>query len=153
MIKELETIAIHGVALKDPEYFTRKVYRYYSQKFHTPLMDAYKLPWGFVLTNYLEHIVESNNTREEVYELAVDICYPELKDVQEEVINDRIRELENQNIQAGFGKNPKKEKAKEIAKIEKEKAEQLNPHNEEKEINMGEGMFSHLEEEMEEGNE
>lgn len=149
MIKELETLAIHGVALKDSEYFTRKVYRYYSEKFHTPLMDVYELPWGFVLTNYLEHIVETNNTTEEIYELAVDICYPELREIEEDAIMDRIRELENQNIQAGYGKDPKKERAKKVAKIEKEKAETQNPHNEEKEIDMGEGMFSHLDEEME----
>ena len=148
MIKELETLAIHGVSLKDSEYFTRKVCRYYSQKFHTPLMEVYDLPWGFVLTNYLEHIVESNNTEEDVYNLAVDICYPELREIEEDTISDRIRELEIQNIQAGHGKNPKKEKEKEVAKIEKEKEEVENPHNKEPDINMGESMFSHLDEEM-----
>jgi hypothetical protein len=149
MIKELETLAVKAVALKDPEYFTRRVMRYYSEKFHTPLMAVYELPWGFVLTNYLEHIVESNNTKEDIYNLAVDICYPELRQIEEDVIEDRIRELEIQNMQRGHGRKPK---PKAPPEVESPKVEE-NPHIEEPEINMGEGMFSHLDEEMEDGDE
>ena len=77
MINELEILAIKSVALKDPEYFYRRVCRYYSEKFHTPLTEVYKLAWPFVFNNYLEHVIETNNTKEDVYNLAIDICYPE----------------------------------------------------------------------------
>ena len=48
MIDQLELLALKSIALKDPEYFNRKVCRYYSEKFHTPLAEVYKLPWAFV---------------------------------------------------------------------------------------------------------
>jgi len=114
MIKELETLAIKAVALKDPEYFTRRVIRYYSEKFHTPLMEVYDLPWAFVLTNYLEHIIETSNSKEDIYNLSVDICYPELRQIEEDVIENRIRELEIENMQRGNGRKPKPKAPQEV---------------------------------------
>ena len=105
-------------------------------------MDVMGLPWPFVFTNYLEHIIESNNTQEEIYSLAIDICYPE-KSVDEE-----------QEVSAWHKRIEREEQAKRDAKenppIEEEKPQAENPHIEEPEINMGEGSFSHLEDEMEE---
>ena len=138
MIDKLELLAIKSIALKDPEYFHRRVCRYYSEKFHTPLMEVYELPWAFVFTNYLEHLVEANNDREDIYNLAIDICYPEKRVDEEEEIQDWIKRIE------------KEEEAKRQAK--KEEEEKKNPHteeNQEEEIHMDENLFSHLEDDME----
>lgn len=134
MIDKLELLAIKSVALKDSEYFYRRVCRYYSEKFHTPLLDVYKLPWTFVFTNYLEHVIEVNNGQEEVYNLAVDICYPEKRNEEEQEIQDWIKKIEEREER-------------------KRKSKNKNPHIQkslnEKDIEIKNDMFDHLEEEME----
>ena len=135
MIDKLETLAIKSVALKDSEYFYRRVCRYYSANFHTPLIEVYDLPWTFVFTNYLEHIIETNNSQADVYELAIDICYPEKKVTEEDEINKRIKEIEA-------------EEAAKREKVKKAKEEALK--KEEEVIEIDNTSFSHLEEEMEE---
>jgi hypothetical protein len=132
MIDKLEVLAIKSIYLKDPEYFYRRVCRYYSEKFHTPLMEVYDMPWFFVLTNYLEHILESNNTKEEVYNLALETCYPEKVVEEEEEIQDWIKKIEEEEA--------KKMQAKQNPPIQE---------STEEEISINSDSFSHLEEEME----
>jgi hypothetical protein len=148
MINIFETLAIREVSLKSPEYFQRKICRYYSEKFHTPLMDVYSLPWNFVLTNYLEHVMESNNTREELYDLAVDICYPERREDEEKEIQEWIKKIEKEEAEKLKKKNPHIQKAE-------RQAPPPSPHIEEStnEIVMDKNVFAHLEEEMEDEDE
>lgn len=131
MIDQLETLTIKAIALKDSEYFYRKVCRYYSEKFHTPLLQVYDLPWVFVLNNYLEHVIETNNNKEDIYNLAIEICYPEKKVEEEQELEDWIKKVEKEEQ-------------------EKLKAKQ-SPHMEEEpqEISIDSTSFSHLDEEME----
>lgn len=148
MINELEILAFKAVALKDAEYFTRKVCRYYSEKFHTPLAQVYELPWAFVFTNYIEHIIENNNNREQIYDLAVDIFYPEKKKVSNFMGE---FEDEEQELQAWIKKiekeaEEKRNKKKEIVVAKKEET----PPEEVPEIKMESMQFEHLEEEMKE---
>ncbi len=143
MIDKLELIALKSVALRDSEYFCRRVYRYYSEKFHTPLAEVHKLSWGFVFTHYLEHIIETNNTQEQIYNLAVDHFHPDMKKVKNFMGE---FESEEEEVQAYIKKIEEEEKAK----LEKQK---VNPHKEQeiksKEINMDSTLFEHLDEEME----
>lgn len=137
MIEQLETIALKSVALKDMEYFHRKVCRYYSQNFHTPLLEVYDLPWPFVFNNYLEHILETGHGQESLYDLAIDICCPDRRADEEEELQQRIREIEA------------KEENKRIEADKKRLSLKDNPPIEE-EINMESSSFAHLDEEMEE---
>lgn len=139
MINKLETIALKAIALKDPEYFTRRICRYYSEKFHTPLLEVMNLPWPFVFTHYLEHVIESNNSRKEIYDLAIDLCYPEMSNDDEEEIQDWIRRIEDE------------EQEKRANKIIEAKMKESNPPIEENpDINMG--SFDHLDDEMNDDN-
>jgi len=142
MINELELLALKAIALRDPEYFNRKVCRYYSEKFHTPLTEVYNLPWAFVFTNYIEHIIENNNTKESIYNLCVDMFYPEKKKVENFLGEFDSEEAE---LQAWINKieTEEAEKRKKLA----EEALQKEP-----EIKMDSSSFSHLEEEMDEEN-
>lgn len=135
MINHLELLALKAIALKDPEYFNRKVCRYYSEKFHTPLEDVYKLPWAFVYTNYIEHIIETNNTNDSIYRLSIDMFYPEKKKVENFMGEFDSEEAE---LQAWINKI----ESEEIEK-RKKKEEEAKP-----DIQMSESNFSHLEEEM-----
>ena len=147
MIDQLEILALKAVALKDPEYFHRKICRYYSEKFHTPLMEVYDLPWPFVFTNYLEHIIETNNGKKEIYDLAVEICYPELIEEEEEALQRRIKEIEAEE-------EAKRQAAKEKYEAKRREEEaKANPRTEEPDIEMKSTSFEHLEEEMEDDSE
>jgi hypothetical protein len=140
MIDQLELLALKSIALKDPEYFNRKVCRYYSQNFHTPLEQVYKLPWAFVFNNYIEHIIENNNTKENIYDLCIDLFYPEKKKV-ENFLGEF--ESEEEELQAWIKKIEAEEEKKRKAKA----VEEIVP---EPEINMESSNFAHLEEEMDE---
>lgn len=160
MIDKLELLAVKSVALKDPEYFQRRVCRYYSEKFHTPLMEVYKLPWVFVFTNYIEHLIETNNSKEDIYNLALDICYPEKREEIEQETDEWIKQIEAQEQAKREARKKKMEeekaarkKAQENPHIEENDSSDKNPHIDDKEIHMGEGVFAHLEEDMESDNE
>lgn len=140
MIDQLELLALKSIALKDPEYFNRKVCRYYSQNFHTPLEDVYKLPWAFVFNNYIEHIIENNNTKENIYDLCIDLFYPEKKKV-ENFLGEF--ESEEEELQAWIKKIEAEEEQKRKSKTLEEP--QLEP-----EIKLESSTFAHLEEEMDE---
>ena len=155
MIEKLELLAIKSVALKDPEYFYRRVCRYYSEKFHTPLRDVHDLPWAFVFTNYLEHLIEENNTQEGIYNLAIEVCYPERKMDEENEIQEWIKNIEKNEEEKrkakGKKQNPRTHKNNDENKSTN-KTDKENPHkeSEEKEISVENDLFTHLEEEMEE---
>lgn len=139
MIDKIEAISIKSTALKDGEYFYRKVCRYYSEKFHTPLLQVYDIPWPFVFQNYIEHVVETNRSRKEIYELAIDVCYPEKRQQEKEADDKWLKEIEKEE--------------QEKTRLEKEAlaAKQKSTNKpEEPEIEMGAFHFSHLENEMEE---
>ena len=154
MIEHLETLAVKSIALKDSAYFYRRVCRYYSEKFHTPLMAVYDLPWPFVFTNYLEHIVESNNTKKEIYELAIDVCYPEKGKVENfmgEFKNSKEEEEAwIQRIEAEENAKRLKEKNKKIELESVPPIPEDSTNEEEPDILMESTSFAHLEEEMDE---
>lgn len=136
MIDKLEGLALKSISLRDPEYFYRRVCRYYSENFNTPLMEVYELPWAFVFTNYIEHIIETKSSQEDIYDLAVDIHYPEIIENEEEELQDWIRKIEEEEERK---RQAKKNKEKE--KVKKEGSE---------EIHIDQSAFSHLDKEMEE---
>jgi len=145
-IDKLQVLALESVINKNTEYFVRKVCRYYSEKFHTPLKEVHELPWTFVFTNYLEHILENNKTEEDLIELAIDICYPEKRSEEEAEIEDWIKKIEEEE------ENKRIEKARQQReKAKREKEEDENPQIEDsEEIHMSEDQFKHLEDDFKE---
>lgn len=150
MIDKIEIIALKSIALNDPEYFTRKVYRYYSENFYTPLAEVYKLPWGFVFNNYLEHIIEKNNSKDDLYDLCVDMIYPEKKKVknflgefdnEEQELQAWIEKIERESNEKSNKENPHTKKDVPVNE---------NPQTTEEEISLNMSNFKHLEDEMEE---
>lgn len=150
MINELEILALKSVALKDLEYFTRKVYRYYSEKFHTPLAEVYNLPWAFVFTNYIEHIIETNNTKEDIYNIAVDIFYPEKKRIKNFMGEFENEEEEVQAWIKKIEKEAQEERDKNTTKQEIKTATLTETVSSNPDIKLESNQFEHLEKEMEE---
>lgn len=57
-IKSFKIACIQSVIQPDSAYFFRALCRWYSEKFHTPLLDVYDLPFDFLLTHYYEAYYE-----------------------------------------------------------------------------------------------
>lgn len=62
LFTSLKLVALRNVHCDVPDYAyqSRKILRWYSQTFFTPLHEAYKLPFVDVLTHYYEAQAEAN---------------------------------------------------------------------------------------------
>lgn len=61
--------ALRSVLKPDTDYYLRRVYRWYSKTFHTPLETAFDLPVEFVLREYFEEYFENLEEEELDFQL------------------------------------------------------------------------------------
>ena len=108
--ESLQLDAIKSVLLNDRVYFERKVRRWYSKTFSTPLPQVFTLPWDHVLTHYYEATLE-NLDYNDVYNLAVKDYVPEFADQEEK---------ENREFAQSLIKEQKATLAKKEAKKQKQ---------------------------------
>lgn len=99
----LKTEAFYNYFNKNDEYFYRKICRWFSKEFSTPLMQVYEIPWEEVLLNYYEHSLD-NLPYNHVYDMAIETYSPETlqkEDEENEEFRRLIeeRELKKQNKQ------------------------------------------------------
>ena len=66
-IKQLE--AITSILTKDEGYFHRKVCRWFSEKYSTPLPEVETMEWSYLLTHYYEAALE-DMTYNQVFDMA-----------------------------------------------------------------------------------
>jgi ATPase subunit of ABC transporter with duplicated ATPase domains len=101
-----------------------------------------------VFTNYIEHIIENNNSKEDIYKIAVDVFYPEKNRVKS-----ALGEFENEEeeIQAWIKKIEKEaqDERDKKAKSMETKQEDIEQTTE-PDIKLNTEEFDHLEKEMEE---
>lgn len=83
LYESLQLEAIEGKLTGSLAYFERKVRRWFSKEFSTPLMDTYKIPWQTILLNYYEDAIDSMSTND-VFDKAVFEYLPEFKKQAEE---------------------------------------------------------------------
>lgn len=55
----IKTKALFSVLKPDTEYFLRRIYRWYSKTFHTPLQEVFDIPVEFILKEYFEEYFEN----------------------------------------------------------------------------------------------
>jgi primosomal protein N' len=68
--------AVEGALTESTEYFYRKVTRWYSNKFHTPLLTVRRMPFMHILQEYYESQVEDYEYND-LYDMAVQQLVPE----------------------------------------------------------------------------
>lgn len=71
LFEAIKVKALHSVLHPDEEYFTRKLYRWYSKTFFTPLQEVYDLPLESVLRDWYEERFEALEEDERSEELAL----------------------------------------------------------------------------------
>ena len=54
LIKSLKILALKSILKPDEEYLLNVVYRWFSEKFHTPLLEVENLPTIYVLKHFFE---------------------------------------------------------------------------------------------------
>lgn len=77
------------------QYYYRKICRWYSKTFHTPLNQVELLPMDHVLTNYYESTMESIPYNE-LYDIVIDDFLPEIQKENEDDLNEFIKILEEE---------------------------------------------------------
>ena len=109
-----QTQALHDILNNDAEYFFRRIARWYSSTFHTPLHEVEQLPWFEILQHYYEfHYEKMNQT--ELYELLQEII-PSIADAKEKEMDDFMKEIVEKNRLAIEKKQKKSENLKEVSK-------------------------------------
>jgi primosomal protein N' len=82
--KKIQGLALSSVYEGDLLYFQRKVCRWYSEKYHTPLHQVFDIPWEFVLTCYYEDSFEKMKEEDLEYEVKSTFANEVLQTEEEE---------------------------------------------------------------------
>ena len=88
-----QILALSAVLDSREDYLFRKVCRDYSSRFYTPLHEVYKLPFHFVLKNWMESQIESLNS-DSLIQLAQDVVG--LDESEENLIQEQIKMWEKE---------------------------------------------------------
>ena len=78
----LQVNAVFDKLTQNDMFFFRKICRWYSEKFHTPLHDVLEgtvIGWDEILKHYYEHNIDSQSYNE-IFELAMKEYLPEFAD-------------------------------------------------------------------------
>lgn len=87
--------AAESVLDPDEAAYYRRICRWYSTKFHTPLMEVYKLSTDHVLTNYYESVMEAIPYND-LYDQVKEDHLPELVEIDDKENEDFARALEEE---------------------------------------------------------
>ncbi|MDD5650849.1 MAG: hypothetical protein PHF86_10620 [Candidatus Nanoarchaeia archaeon] len=79
--------AVEAFLLKTDMLFERKIRRWYSRTFFTPLKEVYNLSWQFILQNYYESLLEKKSYNE-IIDLASQDLLTELIEESEKEADD-----------------------------------------------------------------
>ena len=127
----LEILALHSVSTdKDSSYVYRKICRWFSRSFHTPLPQVIDLPVEFVLQNYYEFQFE--NFKEEeligIMRYHVDPDYVESVESDDDAFFQQIKEEAIKAREAKEAKLKGKDKT-EVSEKQSYDEEDLDSHS------------------------
>lgn len=83
LYKALQVEAVFNALTNNAAFFERKVRRWFSKNYNTPLKDTYDISWSEILIHYYEAALEDKD-RNQIFDVAVDNYLPEFIDRKEE---------------------------------------------------------------------
>jgi hypothetical protein len=119
--KQLQSIV--DVLFRNPAYDERRIRRWYSKAFFTPLHEVYELPWDFVYQNYNEATLDDLEYNQ-VYDLACENYIEEFADqreIEDQAFAESLREEQKQTL--AKKKDKKSKKSKKSQSLDKEPKE------------------------------
>lgn len=84
LIEGMRLAALSKALRPDYEYFLRRIFRRYSEKYHTPLHEVQKLPLLYVMQNFYEGYFEGLS-EEDLHEVAEEATTTEEERKQAEI--------------------------------------------------------------------
>ena len=126
--EHLEVLALHSVSTgKDPSYVYRKICRWFSREFHTPLPQVIKLPVEFVLQNYYEYQFESLQ-EEELFKIMRYHADPDYVETQKSDDDEFFRQVQEEVEKVNKAKTVKLQENETKDGLEKQSySEEENP--------------------------
>ena len=97
LYKSIQIKPIESVLDSDDANSYRKICRWYSKTFHTPLQDVYNLDFEHVLSNYYESTFEEIPYND-LYDIAIEDFIPELAEQNNEDAEQYAKDLEAEQI-------------------------------------------------------
>ena len=91
----LKLKAFNGLLNETDEFFYRKICRWYSKTFCTPLHQVYKLPWDDVLLTYYEDSLDEMGYNR-TYDMAIEEYVPEIIEQMEKEDEEFHRQVQEQ---------------------------------------------------------
>lgn len=93
--KYLQISAIDNILNPDDLYFQRKVSRWYSKEFNTPLDQVFNLPFDTILTHYYESEFEKI-PKNDLIDMLTNDFIEELSPEKDDGLNELIKSLEQE---------------------------------------------------------
>jgi hypothetical protein len=90
----LKTQALHDTINKTDAYFYRKIIRWYSNTFHTPLKQVETLDWYEILQHYYEHNYDQLNNNDLVNLIKQTV--PQLDKQEQDSFEEWIKQVQEQ---------------------------------------------------------
>lgn len=87
--------AIEGILLETEEYFYRKITRWYSSTYSTPLHQVRKLPYPVVLREYYEAMLEQLPYND-IIDMAKEELLPDFIEERDSDLEDFIKAVEEE---------------------------------------------------------
>jgi hypothetical protein len=116
--------AAEVVLTPDEAYMYRKMCRWYSEKFHTPLLTVESLPIDHILTTYYESTMEQIPYND-LYDLIIEDFLPEIQEVKDKEDEEFAKALEEEQAQQLAAKALKSGKTNKKTVQKKETIENL----------------------------
>lgn len=135
-INNLKILALRSVIRPDEEYLCRKIIRWYSKTFHTPIIEVQKIPILDILQHYYEEQFEELEAdpekKEEFHNIITELIETESQkadrlkkeakeNIDDEVflkqVADKIREQESLNLLKQEGKVPIRDTTNKISEM------------------------------------
>lgn len=117
-IFEIRTIALANVVERNFGFYYRKICRWYSQSFSTPLREVEKLDPDYVLLHYFEDYFQNISEEDKLYNLYK-ILDPNFDENEEAEIEDFVKKVEAQALA--------KKEAKQNTQLKQQSSDQGSP--------------------------
>lgn len=100
----IKSEALYHSTMDTEVHFWRHICRYYSEHFHTPLIQVYNLSPVHVLQNYYESVFETKFNKDSLISMAIESVCPEIKQELDEgskLLEEMIMAQEKQRLKSG----------------------------------------------------
>lgn len=112
--------AAGNIITSDQEYIIRKIFRWYSKEYSTPLhlLENGTVSWDNVILHYFEHTLSENYSHNDLLDLLKNEMLPELAQKHEQELDEYAKSLEKEQEETLKKRQSIQNKAKNVKNLE-----------------------------------